>query len=193
MAVRGALAAARKWAACAGSKHFMQRTAVQGTPDMLTAITGEWVEGATSQSGKHPFRKSLAELKIGDQIVTESRTVTREDVEHFAEFTGDTFYAHMDADAAKANPFFEDRVAHGYLIASFAAGLFVDPDHRSGSRQLRRRQSALPDAGLFRRYAEGAADLQGDQSARKCRPLEKCAGIAGSPTRRTRSSRNMTS
>ncbi|QQM30454.1 phenylacetic acid degradation bifunctional protein PaaZ [Martelella lutilitoris] len=111
-----------------GVKHFMQRTAVQGTPDMLTAITGEWVDGAESRSGKHPFRKSLAELKIGDQIVTETRTITREDVEHFAEFTGDTFYAHMDSDAAKANPFFEDRVAHGYLIASFAAGLFVDPD-----------------------------------------------------------------
>ncbi|MAM11524.1 MAG: phenylacetic acid degradation bifunctional protein PaaZ [Rhizobiaceae bacterium] len=111
-----------------GVKHFMQRTAVQGTPDMLTAITGEWVDGAESQSGQHPFRKSLQELKIGDQIVTETRTITREDVEHFAEFTGDTFYAHMDSAAAKANPFFEDRVAHGYLIASFAAGLFVDPD-----------------------------------------------------------------
>ena len=111
-----------------GVKHFMQRTAVQGTPDMLTAITGEWVDGAESRSGKHPFRKSLEELKIGDQIVTETRTITREDVEHFAAFTGDTFYAHMDSDAAKANPFFEDRVAHGYLIASFAAGLFVDPD-----------------------------------------------------------------
>nr|WP_272212637.1 phenylacetic acid degradation bifunctional protein PaaZ [Marinicella sp. W31]MDC2878551.1 phenylacetic acid degradation bifunctional protein PaaZ [Marinicella sp. W31] len=111
-----------------GVKHFMQRTAVQGTPDMLTAITGEWVDGADSHRGKHPFRKSLEELKIGDQIVTETRTITREDVEHFAEFTGDTFYAHMDSDAAKANPFFEDRVAHGYLIASFAAGLFVDPD-----------------------------------------------------------------
>ncbi|TPW28792.1 phenylacetic acid degradation bifunctional protein PaaZ [Martelella alba] len=111
-----------------GVKHFMQRTAVQGTPDMLAAITGEWVEGATSRSDIHPFRKSLAELKIGDQIVTQTRQVTREDVEHFAEFTGDTFYAHMDSDAARANPFFEDRVAHGYLIASFAAGLFVDPD-----------------------------------------------------------------
>ncbi|TNB49640.1 phenylacetic acid degradation bifunctional protein PaaZ [Martelella lutilitoris] len=111
-----------------GVKHFMQRTAVQGTPDMLTAITGEWVDGAESRSGKHPFRKSLEELAIGDQIVTETRTITREDVEHFAEFTGDTFYAHMDSDAARANPFFEDRVAHGYLIASFAAGLFVDPD-----------------------------------------------------------------
>ncbi|WP_174802948.1 phenylacetic acid degradation bifunctional protein PaaZ [Martelella limonii] len=111
-----------------GVKHFMQRTAVQGTPDMLSAITGEWVDGAAARHDRHPFRKSLEELRIGDQVETASRTITREDVEHFAEFTGDTFYAHMDSDAAKANPFFEDRVAHGYLIASFAAGLFVDPD-----------------------------------------------------------------
>lgn len=111
-----------------GIKHFMQRTAVQGSPQMLAAITGEWVDGAPAQQGTHPFRKSLAELRIGDQIVTDARPITRDDVEHFAEFTGDTFYAHMDSDAAKANPFFEDRVAHGYLIVSFAAGLFVEPN-----------------------------------------------------------------
>ena len=111
-----------------GVKHFMQRTAVQGAPSLLSAVTGQWTGGAEAQTDVHPFRKSLAELEIGDQVVTEARVITREDVEHFAEFTGDTFYAHMETDAAKANPFFEDRVAHGYLIASFAAGLFVDPD-----------------------------------------------------------------
>lgn len=111
-----------------GVKHFMQRTAVQATPELLSAITGQWMDGAGVRTDVHPFRKSLAELKIGDQIVTRARKVTQEDVEHFAEFTGDTFYAHMDSEAARANPFFEDRVAHGYLIASFAAGLFVDPD-----------------------------------------------------------------
>ncbi|MFN4156632.1 MAG: phenylacetic acid degradation bifunctional protein PaaZ [Paracoccaceae bacterium] len=110
-----------------GVKHYMQRTAVQGSPRLLSAVTGRWVEGAEVQHGPHPFRKSLAELRIGDQLVTAARQVTLEDVEHFAEFTGDTFYAHMDSAAAKANPFFDDRVAHGYLIASFAAGLFVDP------------------------------------------------------------------
>jgi len=110
-----------------GVKHYMQRTAVQGAPRLLSAVTGRWIEGADAQQGAHPFRKSLAELNIGDQLITATRKVTQEDVEHFAEFTGDTFYAHMDSDAAKANPFFEDRVAHGYLIASFAAGLFVDP------------------------------------------------------------------
>jgi phenylacetic acid degradation protein paaN len=111
-----------------GVKHFMQRTAIQGTPEMLSAVTGQWVEGAPVRQDIHPFRKSLAELQIGDQFVSEAREVTEADVEHFAEFTGDTFYAHMDSDAAKANPFFEDRVAHGYLIASFAAGLFVEPN-----------------------------------------------------------------
>lgn len=111
-----------------GVKHYMQRTAVQGTPRLLSAVTGRWIEGAPVQTGTHPFRKSLAELRIGDQLVTESRVVTQEDVEHFAHFTGDTFYAHMDSAAAKANPFFDDRVVHGYLIASFAAGLFVEPN-----------------------------------------------------------------
>lgn len=111
-----------------GVRHFMQRTAVQGAPRLLSAVTGQWLDGADSRRDQHPFRKSLAELRIGDQIVTDARTVTEEDVEHFAKFTGDTFYAHMDSKAARANPFFEDRVAHGYLIASFAAGLFVEPD-----------------------------------------------------------------
>lgn len=110
-----------------GVKHYMQRSAIQGAPRLLSAVTGRWIEGADAQQGIHPFRKSLAELRIGDQLVTAAREVTQEDVEHFAHFTGDTFYAHMDSEAAKANPFFEDRVAHGYLIASFAAGLFVDP------------------------------------------------------------------
>ncbi|CCF19793.1 fused aldehyde dehydrogenase; enoyl-CoA hydratase [Pseudorhizobium banfieldiae] len=111
-----------------GVKHYMQRTAVQGSPRLLSAVTGRWVDGAPVQHDVHPFRKSLAELRIGDQLVTAARQVTQEDVEHFAHFTGDTFYAHMDTEAARANPFFDDRVAHGYLIASFAAGLFVEPN-----------------------------------------------------------------
>ncbi|MBL0372144.1 phenylacetic acid degradation bifunctional protein PaaZ [Rhizobium sp. KVB221] len=111
-----------------GVKHYMQRTAIQGAPTLLTAVTGRWTEGAATYSdGRHPFRKSLAELKIGDQLVTATRTVTLDDIAHFANFTGDTFYAHMDEEAARANPFFDGRVAHGYLIVSFAAGLFVDP------------------------------------------------------------------
>ena len=112
-----------------GVKHFMQRSALQGSPDMLTQASGRWIQGAkTRDDGVHPFRKSLAELEIGDQLVTGSRKVTLEDIEHFAQFTGDTFYAHMDEEAAKANPFFDGRVAHGYFIVSAAAGLFVQPD-----------------------------------------------------------------
>ena len=107
--------------------HHMRRTAIQGSPDMLTALTGVWHTGAASQpGGEHPFRKSLAELKIGDQVVSPSREVTMEDIETFAAFTGDDFYAHMDEVAAAANPFFPGRVAHGYLLVSWAAGLFVD-------------------------------------------------------------------
>lgn len=109
--------------------HHMQRTAVQGSPEMLTALTGVWHAGAAAQSeGRHPFRKSLAELRIGDQIASATREVTLDDIETFAHFTGDTFYAHMDEDAAAANPFFPGRVAHGYLLVSWAAGLFVDPE-----------------------------------------------------------------
>jgi oxepin-CoA hydrolase/3-oxo-5,6-dehydrosuberyl-CoA semialdehyde dehydrogenase len=112
-----------------GVLHHMQRTAVQASPRVLAAVTGRWVPGAERDtSGGHPFRKSLAELRIGDTVVAGPRQVTLADIEHFADFTGDTFYAHMDEEAARANPFFGGRVAHGYLIVSFAAGLFVQPD-----------------------------------------------------------------
>ena len=112
-----------------GVLHYMQRTAVQASPRVLTAVTGTWIPGAARDtSGGHPFRKSLADLRPGDTVVAGPRRVTLADVEHFAEFTGDTFYAHMDEEAARANPFFDGRVAHGYLVLSFAAGLFVQPD-----------------------------------------------------------------
>jgi oxepin-CoA hydrolase / 3-oxo-5,6-dehydrosuberyl-CoA semialdehyde dehydrogenase len=112
-----------------GVLHHMQRTAVQASPRMLGAVTGRWVKGAPRDAeGAHPFTKSLAELQTGDTVTGGPRVVTLEDVEHFAEFTGDRFYAHMDEQAAAANPFFDGRVAHGYLVLSFAAGLFVQPD-----------------------------------------------------------------
>jgi oxepin-CoA hydrolase/3-oxo-5,6-dehydrosuberyl-CoA semialdehyde dehydrogenase len=112
-----------------GILHHMQRTAVQASPRMLSAVTGRWVTGAPKQAdGPHPFTRPLSRLAIGDCVVAGPRTVTLADIEHFAEFTGDTFYAHMDEEAAAANPFFDGRVAHGYLVLSFAAGLFVQPD-----------------------------------------------------------------
>jgi oxepin-CoA hydrolase / 3-oxo-5,6-dehydrosuberyl-CoA semialdehyde dehydrogenase len=112
-----------------GVTHYMQRTALQGSPDMIAAITSQYIPGGPKRAiDVHPFRKRMSELAIGDTLKTAGRTVTIEDIEHFAHFTGDTFYAHMDEEAAKASPIFEGRVAHGYLILSFAAGLFVDPD-----------------------------------------------------------------
>jgi oxepin-CoA hydrolase/3-oxo-5,6-dehydrosuberyl-CoA semialdehyde dehydrogenase len=111
-----------------GVLHYMQRTALQGSPRMLTGATHRWIPGAPVDDGPpHPFRLRFDELEIGKSLETAARTVTLEDIEHFAEFTGDTFYAHMDEEAAAANPFFPGRVAHGYLILAFAAGLFVDP------------------------------------------------------------------
>ncbi|MES2119172.1 MAG: phenylacetic acid degradation bifunctional protein PaaZ [Pseudomonadota bacterium] len=112
-----------------GVKHYMQRTAIQSSPTMIAAISEQYIPGAPKHFiTVHPFRRRMSELAIGDTWKTESRTVSIEDIEHFAEFTGDKFYAHMDEEAAKASPIFEGRVAHGYLILSFAAGLFVDPD-----------------------------------------------------------------
>jgi oxepin-CoA hydrolase / 3-oxo-5,6-dehydrosuberyl-CoA semialdehyde dehydrogenase len=111
-----------------GVTHYMQRTALQGAPEMLSKVIHQWLPGAEKPEGEqHPFRRRISELEVGYTLKTESRAVSLEDIEHFAEFTGDTFYAHMDEEAAKANPIFEGRVAHGYLILSFAAGLFVDP------------------------------------------------------------------
>jgi oxepin-CoA hydrolase / 3-oxo-5,6-dehydrosuberyl-CoA semialdehyde dehydrogenase len=111
-----------------GVLHHMQRTAVQGSPRVLSAVTNRWVTGTPRNEGGHPFRKHLEDLRLGDTVIAGPRTVTMDDIEHFASFTGDTFYAHMDEEAAAANPFFGGRVAHGYLVVSFAAGLFVSPD-----------------------------------------------------------------
>lgn len=111
-----------------GVKHYMQRSALQGSPRQLSAVVGRWLPGAPQPEGEaHPFRLRFAELPIGYTIRTAARTITLEDIEHFAHFTGDTFYAHMDEAAAARSPIFGGRVAHGYLILSFAAGLFVDP------------------------------------------------------------------
>ena len=96
---------------------------------MLTAVTGRWVPGApTTGDATHPFRRHFEDLRVGETLRTPARTVTLEDIERFADLSGDRFYAHMDEAAAKANPFFEGRVAHGYFVVSAAAGLFVDPD-----------------------------------------------------------------
>ncbi|MGR3837032.1 MAG: phenylacetic acid degradation bifunctional protein PaaZ [Cognatishimia sp.] len=112
-----------------GVMHYMQRTAIQGSPALLTQIGNRWVPGAPQVTHHpHPFTRSFDDLDIGDTLKSDPREITLDDIETFAHFTGDTFYAHMDEDAARRNPFFPGRVAHGYLLLSFAAGLFVQPD-----------------------------------------------------------------
>lgn len=107
----------------------LRRSALQGSPDQLTAIARQYVAGAKrNEAAEHPFRRTFDELEIGDSITTESRQVTLEDITTFAETTGDTFYAHTDDEAAKRNPLFDGIVAHGYLVLALAAGLFVWPD-----------------------------------------------------------------
>ena len=111
-----------------GVLHYMQRTAVQGTPDVLTAVTGRWIKGSRQRDpGVHPFRIPFGALAIGDTFNSGERQVTLADIERFAELSGDHFYAHMDEAAARRNPIFGGRVAHGYFLISAAAGLFVDP------------------------------------------------------------------
>jgi oxepin-CoA hydrolase / 3-oxo-5,6-dehydrosuberyl-CoA semialdehyde dehydrogenase len=111
-----------------GVLHYMQRTAVQGTPDLITAVTGRYVRGSREHfPPMHPFRKTFHQLAIGDTFRSGERAVTLEDIEAFAELTGDHFYAHMDEEAARRNPIFGGRVAHGYFLVSAAAGLFVEP------------------------------------------------------------------
>ena len=110
-----------------GVLHYMQRTAIQGSPQTVAAVTREWSRGATEVLDRvHPFRKYFEELAIGETLLTHRRTVTESDVVNFAGISGDFFYAHMDDIAAKES-LFEKRVAHGYFVLSAAAGLFVDP------------------------------------------------------------------
>jgi len=108
-----------------GIKHYLQRTAIQGSPTMLTAITNVYQPNAKGVVGeKHPFSKYFDELQIGDQIVTEKRIITSEDIDRFAQLSGDQFYAHLK-DTDFNGTMFEQQVAHGYFIMSAAAGLFV--------------------------------------------------------------------
>ena len=106
-------------------KHNLQRSAIQGSPDMVMAVTGEYVRGATLiEGGQHPMRKAFEDLQIGESLLTPERVISAEDVQAFGDLTGDTFYMHFDEEAAKASPFGQ-RIAHGYLVLSAAAGLFV--------------------------------------------------------------------
>ncbi|MDR1968596.1 MAG: phenylacetic acid degradation bifunctional protein PaaZ [Burkholderiaceae bacterium] len=108
-------------------KHYMQRCALQGSPTMLSAITGEYMRGAkVNETPEHPFRRCFEDLHIGDSLLTHRRTVSEADIVAFGGLSGDYFYMHFDEIAAKESPFGK-RIAHGYFVLSAAAGLFVSP------------------------------------------------------------------
>ncbi len=108
-------------------RHYMQRTALQGSPTTLMHITNEYIRGAkVKEDVIHPFRKYFEEIEVGDTLYTHKRTVTEADIVNFAGVSGDFFYAHTDETSLDGS-IFEKRVAHGYFIISAAAGLFVDP------------------------------------------------------------------
>ena len=110
-----------------GVMHYLQRTAIQGHPSMITAITQQYQQGARMHiTERHTFRMHFEELQVGDTVITAIHPVTLQDIEDFAHLSGDKFYAHMDANSLEGT-IFTGRVAHGYFILSRAAGLFVDP------------------------------------------------------------------
>jgi oxepin-CoA hydrolase/3-oxo-5,6-dehydrosuberyl-CoA semialdehyde dehydrogenase len=141
-----------------GVKHYMQRVAVQGSPTTITAITQSYQPNAKGiESDVHPFRKYFEELRIGDQILTEKRKITSEDIDAFAELSGDHFYAHKK-ETDFSGTMFEQQVAHGYFIMSAAAGLFVDGSELGpvllnyGIDELRFTKPVYPGAELTIRF-----------------------------------------
>ena len=152
-----------------GVLHYMQRTAVQGSPDSITALGGRWVRGSRLRDpGIHPFRIAFNELQLGDTFKSGERELTVEDIERFAALSGDTFYAHMSESEAKRNPLFGGRVAHGYFLISAAAGLFVDPDYgpvlgNYGLNELRFVKPAKPGDRIKVRLTCAKKSLRADK------------------------------
>jgi len=142
-----------------GVKHYMQRVAIQGSPDMITAISNVYQPGATGIAGdKHPFEKYFEELQIGEQITTERRLITAEDIDRFADLSGDHFYAHIK-DTDFNGTMFEQQVAHGYFIMSAAAGLFVSSYDKNpvllnyGIDELRFTKPVYPGTEIYIRFS----------------------------------------
>jgi oxepin-CoA hydrolase/3-oxo-5,6-dehydrosuberyl-CoA semialdehyde dehydrogenase len=141
-----------------GVKHYMQRAALQGSPTTLTEITGVYQPHAKGKDpGKHPFKKYFEELQIGDQLITEKRLITSEDIDRFAALTGDHFYAHIRT-TDFSGTMFEQQVAHGYFIMSIAAGLFVDNYDKNpvllnyGIDELRFTKPVYPGSEIYIRF-----------------------------------------
>lgn len=141
-----------------GVKHYMQRVALQGSPTSITEITGVYQPHAKGKDpGKHPFRKHFEELQIGDQLITEKRLISSQDIDRFADLSGDHFYAHLEQ-TDFSGTMFEKQVAHGYFIISAAAGLFVDSYEKNpvllnyGIDELRFTKPVYPGTEIFIRF-----------------------------------------
>jgi len=141
-----------------GVKHYLQRTAIQGSPTTITAITNVYQANAKGKkTGVHPFKKYFEALEIGDQIITAKRTITAEDINRFADLSGDHFYAHVKTTDFEGT-MFDEQVAHGYFIMSIAAGLFVDSYEKNpvllnyGIDELRFTKPVYPGAEIFIRF-----------------------------------------
>lgn len=141
-----------------GVKHYMQRVALQGSPTMITAITNVYQPYAEGKDpGQHPFRKYYEELQVGDQLITPKRLITAEDIDSFADLSGDHFYAHL-RETDFTGTMFERQVAHGYFIMSAAAGLFVDSYEKNpvllnyGIDELRFTKPVYPGATIYVRF-----------------------------------------
>lgn len=141
-----------------GVKHYLQRTAIQGSPTTLTEVTNVYQPNAAGKKGdKHPFKKYFEELQIGEQIVTEKRVITSEDIDRFADLSGDHFYAHIKT-TDFTGTMFEKQVAHGYFIMSMAAGLFVDSYEKNpvllnyGIDELRFTKPVYPGSEIHIRF-----------------------------------------
>ena len=148
-----------------GVKHYLQRTALQGSPTTITAITNVYQQyakarlpdGQGKDPGIHPFKKYFEELQIGDQVITEKRVITSDDIDRFADLSGDHFYAHVKT-TNFTGTMFEKQVAHGYFIMSIAAGLFVDSYEKNpvllnyGIDELRFTKPVYPGAEIHIRF-----------------------------------------
>lgn len=141
-----------------GVKHYLQRTAIQGSPTTITEVTRVYQPNAKGKDpGKHPFKKYFEELQIGDQLITEKRLISSEDIDRFADLSGDHFYAHIKT-TDFTGTMFEQQVAHGYLIMSIAAGLFVDSYEKNpvllnyGIDELRFTKPVYPGAEIYIRF-----------------------------------------
>jgi oxepin-CoA hydrolase/3-oxo-5,6-dehydrosuberyl-CoA semialdehyde dehydrogenase len=141
-----------------GIKHYMQRTALQGSPDFVRAVTQVHQPHATGiATGIHPFKKYFEELQIGEQLVTQKRIITSEDIDRFANLSGDHFYAHITT-TDFTGTMFEQQVAHGYLVMSIAAGLFVAGSEKNpvllnyGIDELRFTKPVYPGAEVYIRF-----------------------------------------